>query len=350
MYSIKKRILCLAALTLALSQWPAAARAASSGDQLFSDPVIATGKGFQIKRSQLDEAYLNYDMTLAASGGSIPEGQRVEVRSNLLQHLILTQILMQKATAADRAEIQQLVQSNIDEARRLAPSAEAFEAQFKASGMTLAQVRDKAIEEQLCKLILQRATTNGIVISDAEAKKFCDENPEEFDRPETARVSHILISTTDPITQEPMTGDQKKGKEKLARSIKTRADNGEDFAALVKQYSDDPAMREKGGEFKIARHKMNPNLEPLEIAAFSMKVGQISDPVETRFGYHIIKLLEKTPARHEAFSEVEQKIKDFLLGREAQKAVPGYLAKIQVEANVALLDPQTGKPLPTSVK
>lgn len=323
------------------------AAAPDKADSLFADPVIATGKGFEIKRSQLDDAFISYKATVAANGGAIQDDQRASVRSNLLQHLIITKILTQKATADDKAKTKEMVDQNIDEARKSAPSPAAFESEIKASGMTLAQVRDRAMEEQLCRRILQREASAGVTISENDAKKFYDENQSKFEQPEQVRAAHILISTLDSVTQRPLPSDQKKAKEQLARSIRERAVKGEDFAALVKQYSEDPGSKDKGGEYKFPRHQMVPEFES---AAFSLKVGQISDLVETQYGYHIIKVLEKFPAKQTQFAEVEPKIKDYLTEQAAEKALPGYLDKIKTEANVALLDPDTGKPIPAAAK
>jgi peptidyl-prolyl cis-trans isomerase C len=344
-----KQNAALAALALALWQWQPAARAASpdKSTNLFPDPVIATGTGFEIKRSQLDDAFMTYSMSVEANGGSIPEEQRSDVRSNLLQHLIVTRILTQKATAEDKKLTQELVDENIAAARRDAPSPEAFDAKIKASGMTLDQVRARAYEEQLARRVLERDTTNGVTISDATAKNFYDENPTKFKQPEEVRVAHILISTQTPMTQQPLPPEQKKEKEKLAKSLRARAVQGEDFAMLVKQYSDDPGSRDKGGEYTFPRNQMVPEFEA---AAFSLKTNQISDIVETQFGYHIIKLLEKFPAKHLPFTEVDSKIKEYLVEKKAEDALPAYLEKIKAEANVALIDPNTGKPFPAAAR
>lgn len=344
-----KHNIYLAGLAFALWQtpFPAWAAAPDKPAALFSDPVVATGKGFEIKNSELDEAFLNYSTTLAANGGGIPDDQRDEVRSNLLQHLILTKILTQKATTDDKTKAAQFVDENIAEAKKTAPTPEAFEAEIKASGMTLEQVRARAVEEQLCRRVLERETTNGIVISDEDAKKFFDDNPTKFEVPEEVRVSHILISTLDPVTQRPLAATQKKAKEELARQIRDRALKGEDFAKLVKQYSEDPGSKDKGGEYKFPRGEMVPEFEA---AAFTLNVNQISDLVETQYGYHIIKLLEKYPARREAFAGERDRIKQYLAQKQAEKVLPAYLDKIKAEANVALIDPNTGKPLPSAHK
>lgn len=340
MNSKMKMTLTLAGLTaLAVTVWQTqpfvhAAAAPDSSSAIFSDPVIATGKGFEIKRSQLNDAFTLYSTQLAASGRTIEEPQRNTVRSNLLQHLIITKILTQKATVDDKATTKKMVNDSIDEARKAAPSPQAFDAQIKASGMTLEQVRDRAFEEQLCRRVLERETTNGITITDAAAKKFYDDNPSKFEQPEEVDVRHILISTMDPLTQRPVSPEQKKAKEKLANEIRDRAVKGEDFVKLVKQYSDDPGSKDKGGEYKFPRNQMVPEFEA---AAFSLKVDQISEPVETQYGYHIIKLLAKIPAKHEAFAEVEPRIKIYLTEKKAETGLAAYLDRIKSDAGVKVV-------------
>ena len=354
MNSFSKQGLLLAALVAGLGPWIGAVGAAGAETPAvtFPDPAVATGKGFEIKRSQLDDAFLSYSASVAASGNVIREDERGRLRSNLLDHLIITRILTQKATAEDKAATLKLVDDNIAEARKLAPSPEAFEAQVKASGMSLEQVRQRAYEEQLARRVLERETTNGITISDEAASKFYNDHPTNFVIPEEVRVSHILISTleaADPLSPayppRPLAPDKKKEKEKLARQIKERADKGEDFVKLVKQYSEDPGSKERGGEYTFARNQMVPEFEA---AAFSLKTNQISDIVETQYGYHIIKGLEKIPAKREQFAEAKARIKAYLVIKEAEKGLPAYLDKIKAEAGVKLLNSDKAAPAPAS--
>jgi peptidyl-prolyl cis-trans isomerase C len=342
MNSFTKHNILLAGLALTLWQWQPAARAATPDKPADTspDPVVATGKGFEIKNSQVEDAFQSYNANVTAKGSSIPSDKLSMVRSNLLQQLIITKILTQKATAADKTETMAMVDGNIAKARKAAASPAAFDAQLKARGLTLQMVRERAGEDLLCRRVLQRETTNGIMISDAAVKKFYDDNPDKFEVPEEVRASHILISTLDPLTQHPLPPDQKKAKEQLAKELKARAEKGEDFAKLAKQYSEDPGSKDKGGEYTFPRGRMVPEFEA---AAFSLKTNQISDIVETKFGYHIIKLLEKFPAKHEQFAEVQAKIKDYLIQKKAEDGRPAYFDKIKAEYHVALVDPNHGK-------
>jgi peptidyl-prolyl cis-trans isomerase C len=340
----KKNILALA-LAIGLTQWQLAANAATSGSQsgeLFPDPVVAKGTGFEIKRSELDDAYLNASVSLAASGQNIPDSDRSMVRSNLLQHLIALKLMAQKATPEDRAAVTKLVEKNIIDARNSASSPEIFDAQIKASGMTLEQVRSRAFDEQLFKRVLIHETTNGITISDDSVKKFYDDNPSAFDVPEQVRVSHILILSFDPLTRRALSLEDKKAKEKLAKELFARAVAGEDFAKLVKEYSEAPSGKDNG-EYKFARNQTT--LPPeFEAAAFSLKTNQISEIVETRYGYEIIKLLERFPARHEAFAEVKGRIKTYLVDKEGESKALSFIEKAKADAHVAILETNSASP------
>jgi peptidyl-prolyl cis-trans isomerase C len=326
----------VATLALSLVQLTSIVRAATSdaSTNLFADPVVATGKGFEVKRSEVDESFLNYSGAEAARGTPVPDAERTTVRAKLLDHLIIDRILLQMATPAERGKIENNVDTLIKEARTNDPAG--FEAQIKASGLPLEQMRNRAVDQQLCKLVLVRETTNGITVSDEAAKKFYTDNPTDFEIPVRVHVAHILISTMDPLTQSPLPPEKKKDKEKLAKDLKSRAEKGEDFAKLVKEYTDDPGSKAKNGEYTFARnHQMVPEFEA---AAFSLKTNQISDLVETRFGYHIIKLIETLPAATEPFAEASPRIREFLVGQQANKGLDAYLDKLKANANVKVLD------------
>ena len=130
----------------------------------------------------------------------------------------------------------------------------------------------------------------------ALAKEYYDAHPEEFALPETVQVAHLLIKTN----------KEDKKEEKLAIATKLLDDlkKGLDFSTAAEQHSDDTGSKKTGGEMPaFTRGKM---VKPFEDAAFTLKkVGDLSEIVETRFGYHIIKLLQHTPASTKPFKDVE---------------------------------------------
>ncbi len=311
-------------------------------DALFPDPVVASGKGIEIKRSAVDDAFAA-EKTLVAQQQHIviPDADRPRVASDILERMVVDKILGQRATEDEKTKTREEVAKYFEDVRKSSPSEELFQQQIKASGKTLDELKAAAVEKKLARLVLIRELVPSNSISDDAVKKFYEDakNATNFAIPEMAHVAHILISAIDPATQQPLPPDKKREKEKLAREIKTRADIGEDFASLAKQYSDDISTKDKGGEHTFARHAMMPALEGFEAASFSLQTNQISDVVETPFGYHIIKLLEKLPPSKISFDKVSAGIKDFLANEQINKQLPVFIPKIEAEYSVKFLMP-----------
>ncbi|MBI3743884.1 MAG: peptidylprolyl isomerase [Chloroflexi bacterium] len=148
------------------------------------------------------------------------------------------------------------------------------------------------------------------------------------------RASHILVGTRDTTTQLELNDEKKATKRKVAEDLMARARKGEDFAKLAREFSDDSPSKERGGEYIFPRGQM---VAEFEAAAFSLNTNQVSDLVTTKFGYHIIKLSEKIPAKKTPFAEAQDKIKDYLQQQEADKLLPAYLDKVKKEAGVEYL-------------
>ena len=310
---------------------------AAAGTNLFPDKVVARGKGFEVKRSQIEEVYTGYRAAAAAQGQVLPEARRSEIESNILDQIIVTRVLFGRATDADRATAKTNSQETFDQYRQRAPSEEAFARQLQANGMTPETFRTRILEQITCREVIDRELRTQFNITDELCKKFYDDNPPKFDQPDQVRVSHILIATKNAVTGADLTEAEKKEKRQLADKILARAKKGEDFAALVKEFSDDPGSKEHGGEYTFA--KGGQMVAEFETASFGLgKVNQISDIVPTQYGFHIIKLLEKIPARKIPFSEVSVRIKEQLALEEIRNRLPAYLERIKKEAQVEILE------------
>ncbi|MBU6399948.1 MAG: peptidylprolyl isomerase, partial [Verrucomicrobia bacterium] len=303
---------------------------------LFPDKVVAQGTGFEIRLSQVEDAFTTLESSLAAQGQAIPPSRRARLEGELLDRLIFTRILLAKATAPDKLKAKDIAEKYIGEFRKRLPSEEAFNRQLQAMGTTPEKFRADVTDRAICEAVLDREVKSHITITDEAAKKFYDGNPDKFQEPEQVRASHILLLTQDPKTGAEMTGDQKKEKRAQMEKILARARGGEDFAKLAKEYSEDPGSKERGGEYTFPRGQMVPEFEAV---AFSLKTNQISDIVTTKFGYHIIKLNEKIAAQKIPFAKKEQEIKDYLMAQEVQKRLPDYLAQAKKQAKVEILDP-----------
>jgi peptidyl-prolyl cis-trans isomerase C len=321
------------------SNGPAAAGAAKGGD-LFGDRVVARGKGCEVKRSQLDDVMTTIRSTAAARGQMIPPEQTAALERAQLDQLIQVQLLNSMATDADKAKGAENTAKQFDAMKVRAGNDESLNRQLKSVGMTQETLRARMLELATAEAVLERELK--VTISDEEVKKFYDENPSLFEQPEMVRASHILLSTRDEATRTELSDDKKAAKRKLMEDLLKRARAGEDFAKLAKEYSEDPGSKENGGEYKFPKGQMVPEFEA---AAWALNTNQVSDIVTTQFGYHIIKLSEKIPAKKVELEKVSADLRERLKQRAMGKLMPDYVAKLKKDAGVEILDEKL-KPRP----
>ncbi len=303
--------------------------------------VVAKGKGVEVSRTQLDEAVQSYKANAAAQGRPIPPEQIAMVEPGLLDRLIETQVLLSRATDADKAKGKNEATKHLLEAKTNAPSIEAFDAQLKAMGTSEDKLVRDMTEQGTAEAVIMRELK--INITDADAKKFYDDtnNAAKFEQPEMVRASHILLMTQDPKTKQELSQADKDAKRKTMEGLLKRARAGEDFAKLAKEFSEDPGSKDKGGEYTFPRGRMVPEFEA---AAFALKPNEVSDIVTTQFGYHIIKLSEHIPAGKVTFDKVAPRITNYLTQQELGKLAPDYMAKARKEAEVEILDERLKTP------
>ncbi len=310
-----------------------ATKPADKIDALFPDKVIAKGKGVEVSRNQLEDEVIRFKSQVAGRGQTVPPEQMTMMERQLLDQLIQVQLLKAKATDADKAAGKALAEKRFEEAKTKLGSEDALNRQLKLMGITREEVQAKWAESATAESVLKRELK--VNITDADAKKFYDDNPARFEEPEMVRASHILLMTTDPKTNAELTEDQKAAKRKEMEGLLKRARAGEDFAKLAKEYSEDPGSKDKGGEYTFPRGQMVPEFDA---AAFSLGTNQVSDIITTRFGYHIIKLLEKIPAKKVEYAKASTNIVDGLTQQALQKEFPDYIAKLKKDAGVEILD------------
>ena len=327
-----------AAAGASTSATPAAANTNANLDAtmtaLFGNPVIARGKGFEIKQSDLDEVMMGIKAAAAMRNQSIPPEQVKMIENEMLNRLIQVQLLLQQTTDADRAEGQKLADLQMKTLLERAGSQEALNRQFMALGMSMDQLRKRLVQEGTAQASLVRQLK--ITVTDAEARQFYDDHPAEFEQPEMVHIEQIFMGIHDPTTGTEFSDDNKAAKKKQLEDILKRARAGEDFKKLVMQYSEDPTSKEKGGDYTIARGQTLPEFEA---AAFSLNTNQISDVVTTTGGYHVIKLLEKLPAKKLDFASVTDNLKKALIQQKSAKLAPAYLAALRKQGGVEILDP-----------
>jgi parvulin-like peptidyl-prolyl isomerase len=261
----------------------------------------------------------------------------------ILNQLITIQSLLQKATPADKAAGQVEADLQYTNMVKRFGSVEAFDRQLKAVGMTSDELRAKALQEATAKATLKRELK--INVSDEEINAFYAKRSADFEQPEMAHVEHILLMTIDPATRTPLSTNAVAAKRKQIEEILKQIRAGTNFAALAKQYSEDPGTKDNGGDLpEFSRGQMVPEFES---AAFALGTNQVSDVVSTMYGFHVIKMVDKTPAKKfgltDTLPQINKTVADICKAEvEAQKikeSAGDYVKGLRKELNVEVVDP-----------
>lgn len=184
---------------------------------------------------------------------------------------------------------------------------------------------------------LQKEVISKIKVTEKEAKAYYDKNPDLFKSPEQIKARHILIQ----VPKESSDEEKKKLKEKAEEVLK-KVKAGEDFTKLAAEFSDDSGTKSKGGDLgSFSKGSMVPAFEQ---AAFALKAGEVSDLVETEFGFHVIKVDEKKEAVSEPFPAIKEKVTKQALREKQETKVSEFVEQALKKAKVMMNPvPLTGK-------
>jgi peptidyl-prolyl cis-trans isomerase C len=183
--------------------------------------------------------------------------------------------------------------------------------------------------EHLAKAYVQKNVISTVKITDKDVEEFYKNNPKEFEKPETVRVRHILIGFKGDMTE-----DQIKELRQKADKVLKKAKDGDDFAKLASEYTDDPGSKAKGGDLGyFPRGNMVPEFEN---AAFNLKPGDISDIIETPYGYHIIKVEDKKAAEMPAFESVKDQARLKATQAAEKKKIEEFIEKARKQTKATI--------------
>lgn len=283
--------------------------------------VVASVNGDEIRRDELETAIRRLE---GQAGAPVPATERDRIYRGVLDDLIAYRLLLQESRTRKIAVPDAEVTAQFESVRSGFPTEQAFASMLAQQQLTPEQMRLEMRNELTINRLLEAEIAPKIAVDEPEIAAFYKDNPSEFQLPPSVRASHILIAAP----KEAGVAARAAALEKSAGLLK-RARAGEDFAALAKEFSQDPGSAVNGGDLGLLQPGMT--VGPFETAAFALAPGAISDVVETEFGYHIIKVVEKQASRSVTLDEARESIKQHLeqLSRQehARSFVKGLRSK-----------------------
>lgn len=271
------------------------------------DKVLATVNGEMISLSEINEIYVPYAMQ---GGNNIPEADLKNARKEIFSRILENKLILQEAINQNIEIGKRELENTFENNKKLAGGTDVLIAQLKKEGMTEDGYKEKIKESMMAQRLINDMVRRDIKIGVQDYQEYYQKHSAMFKLPEKVKLYHILIKNSEGKKE-----DELKAKaEAVVKEIKA----GLSFSEAVKKYSEDPS-KENGGDLGMVKAGDMPafGMEP-----FSLKEGEVSNPIKTTLGVHILKVTEKVAGKQLLLSDdIEQEGKIIPVREIAQNKV-----------------------------
>ena len=286
----------------------------------------------KVNGSEITEKRLNQEMNslMVQYQNRVPPEQLQQIlptiRRQALETVINMELVMQEATGRNINPTGKEIEAEMKSIVSRFETPEQFQQHLVATGMSEEMIRSNIERGLKINAVMKANVSNIPDTSEGEVSAFYKDNPDSFKVPEEIRASHILFTLSPESSQE-----EKDGKRLELAGIRGRIEQGADFAKLAGAHSQCPSSKKGGDLGFFSKGKM---VKPFEDAAFGLKEGEISGIVETKFGYHLIKVVDRREARIVPLEEAKEQIAAHLKSRKENEAIGEYLKKLRQKAKI----------------
>jgi peptidyl-prolyl cis-trans isomerase C len=310
-----------AAMIVLLAFFPAeAVEKQDSGEKA----AVVNGK--VILRADLDREMQRVEQQFASMGKQIKDFQLLQIKMKVLETLIARELLYQESQNKGVQIDDAALKARMKKIKDRFPSEEDFKNALSRANLNEDSLKSQIGRQLAIQSFIDEDLAAETTVSAKETREYYDNNPDRFRQPEKLRASHILIKVESAADET-----QKAEARKKLEEVQQKLEDGASFADLAREYSEGPS-NSKGGDLGFfARGQMVP---PFEEAAFAMEPGQVSDIVQTRFGYHLIKVVDKRPESKLAYAEVKDKLQNQLRQKKVQEEVTAHVEELKSEAEI----------------
>jgi peptidyl-prolyl cis-trans isomerase SurA len=286
---------------------------------------IITLSDYQKADSQLREEIQH---ECAGCAADKMEGQYRERMKDLLRDLIDQQLLVQRGKD-EGANVEADVIKRLDEVRKSnnMTSMEELEKAVEGEGLSWEEYKTHIRDNLLTQSVIGKEMHGRIVIGEEDIKKFYEENQKEFIRPEQVVLAEIFLSTTGKTPEETSVILRK------AEDYLNRLKKGEDFSEMARRYSEGSTAKDGGPLGTFERGQLSKQLED---ATFSLSRGGLTDVIQTKTGFEILKVVDRYQAGLQPLESVRREIENQIYMKKMQPALREYLAQLREESYVTV--------------
>lgn len=326
-----KRLVIAAALLVLLALSLTAV--ACGGNEVPAGAVAAVGDGV-VTQEQFDQIIAQAKAQYASQEGA-PEfpkegtPQYKQLVASIISYLVQNELIAQKAEELDVKVSEKELDERLAQIEQSVGGKKKFEKLLKEQNVTIEQLTEQ-VKSQMLTDAVKAKVYEDVEISDEKAKEYFEDeaNKAQFEQPETRDTRHILVKTKEEAEE--------------VRALLEADPSDKNWEKVAKEYSEDPGSKDTGGALgPVSKGRMVPEFEK---AAWKLDVDQISVPVKSQFGWHVIEVTAVTPAKTQTFDEAKERIKQMLLFQEQATAWEKWLKQTMKDMEVvyaAGFDPDT---------
>ena len=294
-----------------------------------SEKKMAVVNGSVITQKDFDREMSRVRQTFASKGQSPDDSQLSKLRTQVLDGIIKRELLYQESQNRGIKVEEKAVTKQLTDLKNRFPDEDAFRLAMKKAGLDNTTLKTQIERGMAIQQFVDEQFSNKIQITDKETRAYYDNNQQSFKKPEQVRASHILIKV-DPGAGK----SKKKAAKKKIKKIQKKLKKGEDFGKLAREFSEGPSKEKDGDLGYFGRGQM---VKPFEEVAFTLAPGNVSDIVQTKFGYHLIKVIDKKPGSVISYENVKEKLGRFVKGQKVKEKLDIYIEELRSRAKVEIL-------------
>jgi parvulin-like peptidyl-prolyl isomerase len=258
-----------------------------------------------------------------AGSSERPQGPTGAMREAILQRLIEREVMLQEARRTDIVVAADDISERVDALRNRFESEEEFEQSLADSGLSLEQLKEQLREQAMIQRVIETAVRSTIIVSPQEVGAAVAADPQLAKPGDRIRASHLLIRVNESRTEAQA--------RTMIDELYQQLVKGADFATLAKRYSED-LHREEGGLMDwTAQGELMPELDT---TLFSLKAGELSQPIQTRLGFHLLNVEERRPAASLSLTEGHRAVYQQLFQQKFQTAFQRWLSELKRNAYI----------------
>jgi parvulin-like peptidyl-prolyl isomerase len=280
------------------------------------DIVVAKVNGTSLTQEELD-AELDMIIPQITFHRSVAPEKRKQYYPKALEELVNKELQYQDAKTRDIKIDKEKITQQIEKFKKRFKSSKEYKKALETQGVSEEQLRAKVEKELLAQAAFNRAVTEKAKISDEAVKEYYDKNASRFKQPESVKLR--LISTKE---------------EQKARDISAKLKEGDDFADLASNLSED-SYRVRGGDVGyMHKGRMLPEIDE---AAFKMKAGEVSEPIKADDSWFIIKVEDRKPEHQMSFNEIKGRLKKELEAEKVNELRKKWIDDLRAKAKIEIL-------------